>query len=241
MAAVARGVGAGPRAQQAAHEAAHVAIHLLVEGYFGAAATLSVGRAAALALTGANTWMFSQSRMDREHTMRASLAALIFAGRRVGIVNVGDCRVYRLRQGQLTPLTADHTRPLADGMTVLTRSVGGDAELHIDYSEDEPQVSDRYIVLSKGAYSGIVQLTERLVASASPDEVAESLAPAQSINDGGRDRHPSSSTSSSYQTPISTNYPPRSKTSRCAARRATARIGTALCSGGRFIGAAIRR
>src|ERR1700749_2624561 len=43
LAAVARGVGAGPRPTQAAHEAAHVAIHLLVEGYFGAAATLSAG------------------------------------------------------------------------------------------------------------------------------------------------------------------------------------------------------
>jgi serine/threonine protein phosphatase PrpC len=187
LAIVARGVGAGPRAQQAAHEAAHVAIHLLVEGYFGAAATLSVGRAAALALTSANTWMFSQSRMDREHAMRASLAALIFAGRRVGIVNIGDCRVYRLRQGQLTPLTEDHTRPLANGITVLTRSVGGDAELHIDYSEDEPQVSDRYIVLSKGAYAGVAQLTDKLVAQASPDEAATSLAPVRQAGDSEQD------------------------------------------------------
>src|ERR1700733_8073823 len=187
LAAVARGVGVGSQAQQAAHEAAHVAIHLLVEGYFGAAATLSVSRAAALALTGANTWMFSQSRTNPEHAMRASLAALIFAGRRVGIVNVGDCRVYRVRHGQLTPLTDDHTQPLADGTTVLTRSVGGDAELHVEYGEDEPQVSDRYIVVSKGAYSGVAQLTERLVAPASPDEAAESLAPAQPTNDSGRD------------------------------------------------------
>jgi serine/threonine protein phosphatase PrpC len=187
LAAVARGVGAGPRARQAAHEAAHVALHLLAEGYFGSAATLSVRRAAALALTGANAWMFSQSRMDREHAMRASLSALIFAGRRVGIVNVGDCRVYRVRQGQLTPLTEDHTRPLADGMAVLTRSVGGDAELHIDYSEDEPQVSDRYIVLSKGVYGGATQLAERLVAPVSPDDVAKSLAPAHQTDDSDQD------------------------------------------------------
>jgi serine/threonine protein phosphatase PrpC len=187
LAAVARGVGAGPPARQAAHEAAHVALHLLAEGYFGSAATLSVRRAAALALTGANAWMFSQSRMDREHAMRASLSALIFAGRRVGIVNVGDCRVYRVRQGQLTPLTEDHTRPLADGMAVLTRSVGGDAELHIDYSEDEPQVSDRYIVLSKGVYGGATQLAERLVAPVSPDDVAKSLAPAHQTDDSDQD------------------------------------------------------
>jgi len=186
LAAVARGVGARPRAQ-AAHEAAHVAIHLLKEGYFGAPATLGSGRAAALALTSANAWMFSQSRIDPEHTMQASLAALIFAGRHVGIINVGDCRVYRVRGSQLTPLTEDHTRPLADGITVLTRSVGGDAELHIDYSEDEPQASDRYIILSKGAYVGVAQLAEKLTASASAGEVAGSLAPASQNNDSGQD------------------------------------------------------
>ena len=46
IAAVARGIGAGPRAR----EAAHIALHGLLEGYFGAAATLGPGRAAALAL-----------------------------------------------------------------------------------------------------------------------------------------------------------------------------------------------
>ena len=192
LAVVAHAVDIEPSALQAGHlspneaapnEAAHVAIHLLVEGYFGAAATLSTSRAAALALTGANSWMFSQSRIDRGHNMRAALAALIFAGRRVGIVNVGDCRVYRIRDGQLTPMTSDHTRPSADGTAILTRSVGGDAELHIDYSEDEPQRLDRYIILSKGAYAGTSQLAEKLVASASPETVAASLTPAQHASD----------------------------------------------------------
>jgi hypothetical protein len=173
--------------EAAPNEAAHVAVHLLVEGYFGAAATLGAGRAAALALTGANSWMFSQSRIDGSRNMRAAIAALIFAGRRVGIVNVGDCRVYRVRDGQLTPMTTDHTRPLADGTTTLTRSLGGDAELHIDYSEDEPQRSDRYIILSKGAYAGVGQFADKLVLPASPEAVAQSVAAVQNANDSGRE------------------------------------------------------
>jgi hypothetical protein len=191
LAAVARGVAfkadAAQSSRRAANEPARVAIHLLVEGYFGAAATLSASRAAALALTGANSWMFSQSRVDRGHNMRAALAALIFAGRRVGIVNVGDCRVYRVRDGQLTPMTSDHTRPAADGTATLTRSVGGDAELHIDYSEDEPQRTDRYVILSKRAYSGISQLAEKLLAPVPPGAVAQSLAPAGRPGDGGHE------------------------------------------------------
>jgi len=181
LAVVARGIGAEP---QGAQEAAQIAIQLLAEGYFGGAATLSTRRAVALALTAANSWMFSQSRVDRAHSMQASLAALIFAGRHVGVINIGDCRVYRIRDGQLTPLTEDHIRPVAGGAPVLRRAIGGDAELHIEYGEDAPQRSDRYVVLSRGAYAGTTQFTERLLAPAAPQALAESLAPARRMRDG---------------------------------------------------------
>ncbi|HEX3505645.1 MAG TPA: protein kinase [Xanthobacteraceae bacterium] len=176
LAAVARGIGPS-------NEAAHIAIHLLTEGYFGAAVTLGARRAAAVALTGANSWMFSQSRVKRTHGMQAVLAALIFTGRHVGVINVGDCRVYRIRDRQVTPLIEDHTRQLDDRTTILTRVIGGDAELHIDYSEDEPQRSDRYVILSKGAYAATADLAERLLAPVSPEALAESLAPADRAND----------------------------------------------------------
>jgi len=174
IAAVSRGIGTGPRAR----EAAHVALHGLVEGYFGAAATLGAGRAASLALGSANAWMFSQAHADPAHAMAAVLTALIFVGRRVRIIHVGDCRVYRMRGSQLAPLTADHVLPAADGTASLTRSVGGDAELQIDYVEDDCEVSDRYVILSKGgvAAASSAWLADRLAVTRLPGEVAERLA-----------------------------------------------------------------
>src|SRR3981081_4416284 len=142
IAAVARGIGAGPRAR----EAAHIALHGLLEGYFGAAATLGPGRAAGLALGSANAWMCGQSRADPGHPMAASLTALIFVGRRVRIVHVGDCRAYRRRGSQLTPLTSDHLHPAADGTGLLTRSVGGDAELQMGYLEDARGTAARHFI-----------------------------------------------------------------------------------------------
>jgi hypothetical protein len=94
------------------------------------------------------------------------------AGRHAAIIHVGDCRVYRVRNGQIERLTDDHARPNSDGTSALTRTIGGDAELSIDYIEDEPQVSDRYIVLSKGAGPGIVPAEK---AALSPDDVATGL------------------------------------------------------------------
>jgi hypothetical protein len=170
IAAVARGIGAGSRAR----EAAHIALHGLLEGYFGAAATLGPGRAAGLALGSANAWMFGQSRADPGHCMAASLTVLIFVGRRVRIVHVGDCRVYRRRGSQLTPLTLDHVHPAADGTGSLTRSVGGDSELQMDYLEDACEPADRYFILSKGGFAATpsARLAEVLTATRTADEVA---------------------------------------------------------------------
>lgn len=173
IAAVARGIGTRPRAR----EAAHVALHGLVEGYFGAAATLGPGRAASLALGSANAWMFSQSRADPEHGMAAALTALIFVGRRVRIVHVGDCRVYRKRGDQLTPLTSDHVLPVVDGTSSLNRSVGGDAELQIDYVEDACEPADRYFLLSRGGFATTpsARLADLLMATRPAHEVAASI------------------------------------------------------------------
>jgi hypothetical protein len=170
IAAVARGIGAGPRAR----EAAHIALHGLLEGYFGAAATLGPGRAAGLALGSANAWMFGQSRADPGHSMAASLTALIFVGRRVRIVHVGDCRVYRRRGSQLTPLTTDHVHPAAEGDGLLTRSVGGDSELQMDYLEDACEPADRYFILSKGSFAATpsARLADALTAMRTADEAA---------------------------------------------------------------------
>jgi Protein kinase domain/Protein phosphatase 2C len=170
IAAVARGIGDGPRAR----EAAHIALHGLLEGYFGAAATLGPGRAAGLALGSANAWMFGQSRADPGHPMAASLTALIFVGRRVRIVHVGDCRAYRRRGSQLTPLTSDQVHPAADGTGLLTRTVGGDSELQMDYLEDACEPADRYFILSKGSFAATpsARLADVLTATRTADEAA---------------------------------------------------------------------
>jgi serine/threonine protein phosphatase PrpC len=171
IAALARGIGFGTRAR----EAAHIALHGLLEGYFGAAATLGPGRAASLALGSANAWMFSQSRADPKRSMAASLTALIFVGRRVRIIHVGDCRVYRKRGSQLTPLTSDHVLPTADGTSTLIRSVGGDAELQMDYIEEACELADRYVILSRGGFAATpsARLADMLAAARPVDEVAD--------------------------------------------------------------------
>jgi len=98
-------------------------------------------------------------------------------GRHVSVVHVGDSRIYRKRGNQLTPLTADHVKPLADGTSVLSRALGSDAEISAEYAEDSPEIGDRYLILSQGSYAAATtsELDALLLADASADRLAAKI------------------------------------------------------------------
>jgi hypothetical protein len=147
LAVVSHGAGMG----RTAMEAAQIAAQSFAEGYFGAPATLGAGPAAGRSLSSVNAWLFSQSRRDTERVgMAASLSAVIFgASKKIGVIHVGDCRVFRLRRSVLEALTNDHLRPVG-GDAVLTRALGADNSVQADFMDLDAEISDRFIVISPG-------------------------------------------------------------------------------------------
>jgi protein phosphatase len=111
--------------------------------------------------------------------MGTTLTALLWSGRRLGLVHVGDSRAYLLRDGQFQQITHDHTfvqqlqdegRITADEAAVhpqrslLLRCLDGRSNPEPDLSVREVLTGDRYLVCSDGL-SGVVsdaQLAEAL-------------------------------------------------------------------------------
>ncbi len=149
IAVMARGHPDGAENVKGASESAQLVVHSFAEGYFGARRTLGAKRAAHLALASVNTWLYGQARSDTSrHMVPVSISALMFCGPRIGVVHVGSCRVYRRREGVITPLMRDHIRVAADGREEPTRAVGLDMELSIDYYETDAETGDRYLLVS---------------------------------------------------------------------------------------------
>src|SRR5229473_397105 len=108
--------------------------------------------------------------------MACTLTALICKGRQIHVVHVGDTRLYRLRGNQLQQLTVDHA--LGPGkLNLLTRAVGADDELRIDYVNLPNEQHDRYLLCSDGVHGGIsdADLREILIRRAAPDESAREI------------------------------------------------------------------
>ncbi|MGN0219223.1 MAG: PP2C family protein-serine/threonine phosphatase [Muribaculaceae bacterium] len=93
---------------------------------------------------------------SRLASMGTTLTGFIFIGGRVLLVNVGDSRVYRLRDGFLKQMTIDHSlRQLTGDMSqpsnVIYNAIGLQ-ESFIDVSDVTARIApgDRYVICSDG-------------------------------------------------------------------------------------------
>ena len=121
----------------------------------------------------------------------------------LALVNVGDSRIYLLRDGELEQLTTDHTlvqELVDDGQLseaeagvhpqrhVLTRALGVDPDVDVDLIEVIPYKADRFLLCSDGlprevSDSQIASILRRL---ADPEEAARELV-AEARAHGGND------------------------------------------------------
>ena len=197
--AVADGMGG----HQAGEVASHLALESLQSWFRSAGTDVMVA-----AVEHANADVVERSLGDPELAgMGTTLVAmaLVDAGGRdaIGVVNVGDSRLYLLSDGVLTQITEDHSlvatmvrqgrlteaeAAVHPQRNILTRALGIDGSVLVDSWEILPVVGDRYLVCSDGLFNevddGRIAATLRRLAD--PDEACRELV--RLANEaGGRD------------------------------------------------------
>lgn len=117
----------------------------------------------------ANVRVYNHSQSDEAYQgMGTTLVLLAYdpePGRGLAIVHIGDSRCYRLRGGELTQLTEDHSlvnhlmryHHLSEaqakakaGSNVIVRAVGLEDDVEPELTTDSPQAEDLYLTCSDG-------------------------------------------------------------------------------------------
>lgn len=196
LVAVADGMG-GHRGGEVASELALAA--------FEAAATVRTSEGLAAAVVAANLHVLEASRANPELMgMGTTLcAAAPLDDRHVGVVNVGDSRVYLQRAHALVQISEDHsfveslvrdgrlTRAQADvhpQRNVLTRALGIEPELDVDAWEVEVVDGDRLLLCSDGLFNELPDAEIQRILDDVTDPVAAAAALAEAASTaGGRD------------------------------------------------------
>lgn len=171
IAALADGMGGA----KGGRTAAELAVRGFIEACIGQPITVGVPRISARAADAVNRWIYSMGRSDPElNGMACTLSALVLCGRRAHVLHLGDSRIYRLRDNELSLLTTDHTLGAPGTTSVLTRAMGVEGRLCADHAIESLQVHDRYLICSDGVHGRLsrAEILAALARRAAPEETA---------------------------------------------------------------------
>lgn len=154
------------------------------------------------ALAEANARIFRTS-CEREdcNGMGTTCTALAARDDRIYIAYAGDSRAYRIRRGGVCRLTQDHSvwaervregdlgasPSSTGGRNELTRALGVDAEIDVEFVESDLQPGDRLVVCSDGLWGVITDPEILELAQAAPPQQACTRLVALANSRGGRD------------------------------------------------------
>lgn len=154
--AIADGISSSPVSQVASA----AAVRGFLEDYYGTSDAWTVRRAAHCVLSATNGWLHAESqrgegRFDKDRGHVCTFSALVFKGREVHLLHVGDTRVYRVHAAALEPLTQDHRVRVYGGQTYLGRALGLSAHLDIDHACWPAEIGETLLLATDGAYEHI--------------------------------------------------------------------------------------
>ncbi len=145
---------------------------------------------------------YASTMFEEGATMGSTLVSLLICGR-VGVsLWLGDSRLYRLRNQQLTQITSDHSHvqelvrmgaitaeEAADHpqSNVITRAVGVDEEGLVDMAVFNVQMGDTFLLCSDGLHNTVDQQKIRMLLSRHDAQGAADALVAASLENGAPD------------------------------------------------------
>ncbi|MGI4778221.1 MAG: protein kinase domain-containing protein [Janthinobacterium lividum] len=151
VAAIADGVSTGGGGL----EAAQTTVMGLLADYFSTPDTWDATVALDRLVSAQNTWLAAHNqRRNGSVTGLTTLTALVLHGQRYTLAHVGDTRAWRVRGGGASArqLTHDHALDHPDLKSRLTRAIGLDDQVRVDYEQGDAQVGDCFVLTTDGVH-----------------------------------------------------------------------------------------
>ncbi len=180
-------VADGVSTAEAGKEASETAVSRFVEEYFQTPDTWSVSHSGEKILSTLNLRLFRKSHEFVSDTKGylCTFSSVVIKSRTAHFFHVGDSRIYLLRDNQLKVLTRDHISMVADGKPFLSRALGMDNFLNVDYGRIALEEGDRLLLTSDGVHDFMdgEQMVKLLQADQAAEKISQSLVNAATQND----------------------------------------------------------
>lgn len=150
----------GISSSNVAQVASEATVTGFLEDYFCTSEAWSVKKSAQRVLTATNSWLYSQTqqsqyRYDKDRGYVCTLSAMVIKSTTAHLFHLGDTRVFRLRDNSLEQLTTDHRFWVSQDKSYLSRAMGINSQLEIDYETLQIDTGDVFLFATDGVYEFI--------------------------------------------------------------------------------------
>lgn len=140
--------------------ASETAVKSFLADYYCTSDAWSVRTSGERVLGSINGWLFSQTqrseyRFNKDKGYVCTLSAAVFKASSLHIFHIGDSRIYRLRGEGMETLTKDHRAWVSKEKSYLSRALGIDMEMELDYQTSTLHEGDIYLLCTDGVYEFI--------------------------------------------------------------------------------------
>ena len=137
--------------------ASEAAVTGFLADYFCTSETWSVKKSAQRVLMATNSWLHSQTqqsqyRFDKNRGYVCTFSAMVIKSTTAHIFHAGDARIYRLQGNSLEQLTEDHRLWVSQEKSYLSRALGINQLLEMDYQSLQVAQGDIFLLATDGVY-----------------------------------------------------------------------------------------
>lgn len=147
----------GISSSDVSHIASETAVSGFLADYFCTPETWSVKKSAERVLSATNSWLHAQTRQgqyryEQDRGYVCTFSALVLKSTTAHLFHCGDARIYRLHGDALEQLTNDHRLWVGQDKSYLSRALGINPQLELDYRALPVEAGDLFVLATDGVH-----------------------------------------------------------------------------------------
>lgn len=151
--ALADGIGSSAVSQIASE----TAVAGFLADYYSTPESWSVKNSARRVLEAINSWLHAETRRglhryDKDKGYVCTFSGIVFKSATAHLFHAGDARIYRLRGDTLEALTQEHRLRISEEETCLSRALGLDNKISLDYMSLPLREDDTFLLVTDGVH-----------------------------------------------------------------------------------------
>ena len=176
------------------HIAAESTVKSFLTDYYCTPETWSTKTSAHRVLAATNSWLHAQTRRsqhpyDKEKGYVCTVSAVVIRSTTAHIFHAGDSRVCKISGSELEQLTNDHRMVLSSEQSYLSRALGINHDIEIDYAKSPLDPGDIFVLTTDGIHEFVSPrfVVSAIQANASNLDQAAAIIAGEALKNGSDD------------------------------------------------------